>query len=186
MGFDSQKDRLAAWGLLAIPVYIAVASIYVLIHVTVFFVCAFVIDGVLSTVFDGAAITSSGWWTAGVVALAIAASIGIVRTYDRIVLGIRRKRGKAQADSITLRKAAGEVVFTAVDWAELVRNLAVLVPALAAALLIVKNTAVPWFAPSPFVTKLLVVFVGVLIAYPLFKVEERVLGAAKRRRLRRL
>lgn len=186
MGFDSQKDRRAAWGLLAITAYIAVACMYMLIHLTVFFVCAAVIDGVLRTVFDSAAITSSAWWMVGIVALAIAASIGVVRTYDRIALGIGRRRGTAQADSITLRRAAGKVVFTAVDWAELVRNLAVLVPALAGAVLIVKYTAGQWFDLSPFVVKLLVVFVGVLIAYPLFKLEERVLGAAKQRRLRRL
>ena len=186
MGFDSQKDKLATWGLLAIPLYIAVSFIYVVIHVTIFFVCAFVIDGVLGSLLDGAAIRSSGWWTAGVIALAIAASIGVIRTYDRSVLGIRRRRGTAQADSITLRRAAGEVVFKAVDWAELVRNLAVLVPALAGAVFVVKHTAAQWFDPSPFVVKLLVVFVGVLIGYPLFKLEERVLGAAKQRRLRRL
>lgn len=179
MGFDSQKDRLAAWGLLAIPVYIAVAFIYVLIHVTVFFVCAFVIDEVLTSVFGGAAITSSGWWTAGIVTLAIAASVAVVRVYDRIVLRVRRKRGTALADTVTLRRAVGELVFKAVDWGEALRNLAVLVPSLIGSVFIVKYTAVPWFAPPPFVTKLLVVFVGVLIGYPLFKLQERFLGAAK-------
>ena len=120
------------------------------------------------------------------IVLAVAATVGLARGYDRAVLTLRRRRG-APTDgdqATTLRKDMGRLFFGGVDWVSLFLNLIVLVPALIAAVYIVKFAVLRWMDPSPFVTKVVVVLVALVIAYPLLRLEDRFRVAAKKRRSR--
>ncbi|NMD57976.1 MULTISPECIES: hypothetical protein [Tsukamurella] len=186
MGFASQKDRYAAWGLLAIPVFIVVSFVYLAVHLLVFIACLVAIDAALSWVFSSTSAIPWGWWTLAEIALAIATTIGLARCYDRAVLSLRRRRGAPTdgENATTLRKDMGKLFFGGVDWVGLFLNLIVLVPAIVAAVYIVKSTVVRWMDPSPFVAKVIVVLVALVIAYPLLRLEDRVRASAKKRRPR--
>ncbi|CAM3368183.1 hypothetical protein [Tsukamurella hominis] len=186
MGFASQKDRFAAWGLLAIPVFIVVGIVYLAAHLLVFAACLVAIDAAASWVLGSSSAIPSGWWTLAVIVLAIAATVGLARGYDRAVIALRRRRGAPTdgAHATTLRKDMGTLFLGGVDWVSLSLNLIVLVPAIVAAVYIVKSTVVRWMDPSPFVAKVLVVLVALVIAYPLLRLEDRFRAAAKKRRSR--